>query len=1017
MTTAAYMVGDRYILLETLGAGGMGMVYAAQDRLEGERVALKRVIAPSGYQPGELSDSNQDLRVALTHEFRTLAGLRHPNVIPVLDYGFGTAGQPFFTMPLIQNAQNLLQAAEDLDLPAKIDLLLQMLGALAYLHRRDILHCDLKPANVLVDEDGHVRVLDFGLASSGDSRESVAGTVHYLAPELFTTNRPGRRSDIYAAGVLAYEVLVGRYPYPDTDMQALVQFILLGKVDWAPLEALNPQMPVARIVRKMMATQPAHRYDSIEPIIADWCAAAGRPLPPETTAMREGYIQAATFVGRDAEINVLTKSLGEILPTKSTPPSEIQQGGSAWLVGGESGVGKSRLLEELRVRALTSGALVLRGQGVEGVARPYQVLRDVVRRLVLTVAPSPDEATHLKNIVSDIGDLLGLTLPDSIHDDDDKTNLIQTVCDLFRRLNQPALVLLEDLQWARRSLPIIQALVEQVGGLRLMIVATYRADEWPELPRQVRHMRSMILPRLSKASIGAYAGSLLTLHEETEQVVEFLYRESEGNAFFLVEVLRALAEEAGTLAGVGQITLPQHIFAGGVEAVIERRLSRIPIWDQYLLHVAAVAGRAIDLNILQAVDGAADVEDWLTTCANAAVLEVNEGVWRFAHDKLREHILKSLPGDRLAHLHRVVALATEKVYPDEVKRSLAMVLAEHWRIGGDPKKEHLYLTAFGSYMTRTGHRLEAVKYLRDAISLFRRLGHAADEETLRRQIRSGIDHGLCLMEIGRSDEAIEVTKESRALAQTLGDEVLAGTAEYYQWYAVMLTGAFAQAEAGLRQNLAWAERRQDNELMGRALDGLARSVRLQKRYAEGVEILGRALKVNATLNSPYAVAYVQIHLGYAYTETGEYAKAHASFAAGLETCRALGYKAETAWALVGTAILSRREADWPACVRDLHEAIEISQQTLDRVTSLTALLVLGQVCVAKGEARVAAQWLGLARQSPQRSEVEVQFHMTVLQKLLAPALDASTLTAAMEYGATLKLPQVLADALQLSQLL
>ncbi|GIK66101.1 MAG: hypothetical protein BroJett018_38950 [Chloroflexota bacterium] len=1017
MTAAAYMVGDRYILLETLGAGGMGTVYAAQDRLEGERVALKRVIAPSGYQPGESSDSNQDLRVALTHEFRTLAGLRHPNVIPVLDYGFSTAGQPFFTMPLIKNAQTLLQAAEDLDLPAKIDLLLQMLGALAYLHRRDILHCDLKPGNVLVDPEGHVRVLDFGLASSGDSRDSVAGTVHYLAPELFTTNRPGRRSDIYAAGVLAYEVLIGRYPYPDDDMQALVQSILLGEVDWAPLEALNQQMPIARIVRKMMATQPAHRYDSIEPIIADWCVAAGRPLPPETTAMREGYIQAATFVGREVELDLLTKSLAEILPTKNTPASEIRQGGSAWLVGGESGVGKSRLLEELRVRALTSGALVLRGQGVEGAARPYQVLRDVVRRLVLTVAPSPDEAAILKNIVPDIGDLLGFTLPDTIHDDDDKTKLIQTVCDLFRRLNQPALVLLEDLQWARRSLAIVQTLVEQVGGLRLMIVATYRADEWPELPRQVRHMRSMILPRLSKTSVGTYAGSLLTLHEETEQVVEFLYRESEGNAFFLVEVLRVLAKEAGTLARVGQVTLPQHVFAGGVETVIARRLSRIPVWDQFLLHVAAVAGRAIDLNILQAVDGAADVEAWLTTCANAAVLEVNDGVWRFAHDKLREHILKSLPGDRLANLHRVVALATENVYPDDSKRSLAMVLAEHWRVGGDPKKEHLYLTAFGNYMTRTGHRLEAVKYLRDAMSLFRRLGDAADEDTYRRQIRSGIDHGLCLMELGKCDEAIEVIKESRALARTLGDEVLEGIAEYYQWYAVMLRGDFAEAEAGLRQNLAWAERRQNNELIGRALDGLARSVRLQKRYSEGVECLERALAVNATLNSPYAVAYVQIHLGYAYTETGNYAKAHATFAAGLATCRALGHKAETAWALVGMAILAQREADWATCVRDLHEAIEISHQTLDRVTSLTALLVLGQVCVAKGQARIAAEWLGLARQSPQKSDIEVQSHLAELHQRLASALDASTLAAAMAHGASLKLPQVLAGALQLSQVL
>lgn len=1011
MATVANTVGDRYILLSTLGSGGMGMVYAAQDRLEGQQIALKRVMAPSSYFPTDSTDNNQDLRVALTHEYRTLAGLRHPNVIPVLDYGFSAAGQPFFTMPLIEKANTLLEAAEDLDIPAKVGLLLQMLGALAYLHRRDILHCDLKPGNVLVDQNGLVRVLDFGLASSSAKGSSLAGTVHYLAPELLNGAPNTSRTDIYAAGCLAYEVLTGHYPYDDDDFRALINHILQGRADWERLQAVSEQYPVAAgaptlaaIVRKMMARDPDQRYQAVEPIIADWCAAIARPLPPETPAVREGYIQAATFVGREEELSLLTAALA-----KCATPS----GGSAWLIGGESGVGKSRLLEELRVRALIDGALVLRGQSVEGGGVPYQVLRDAVRRLVLTAPPSPEEASILKTIVPDIGELLGLTVGSGVSDDDDKTNLIQTLVALFRRLEQPTLLLLEDLQWSRRSLAILQALVEQVGTLRLMIVATYRSEEWPELPTQVHQMRRLQLARLDKLSVAEYAQSMLILKSETEQVVDFLYRETEGNAFFLVEVMRVLAEQAGTLAAVGQVTLPKHLFAGGVETVIAWRLSHIPPADQLLLQVAAVAGRAIDVDLLSAVDAGINMDEWLTICVNAAVLEVNEGVWRFAHDKLREHILKSLPPDRLANFHRVVALAIEKVYPAETTQSYGLILAEHWRLGGDAKREHYYLTAFGNYITRTGHRMEAIKYLRDAMSLFRRLGAAADDETRRRQIHSGVNHGLCLMELHKLDEAIEEIQQARELAGALGDEVLSNTAQYYEWYAVMLKGDFAQAEAGFRANLAWAEGRQDTRLTGRALDGLARCVSLQHRYAEALQLLERCLTINSTLNEVYPVAYVQIHMGHIFGEIGEIAQAHASFDAGLNACRTLGYKSEMAWALAGLTRLAIREADWETCARLAREVIEISQQTLDRTMGLQALMLLGRAYVMQGRAEIAAAWLGMAQHSPQKTDLDLQARMTELNTALAGVLDAPTLAAALARGQTLKLPTVMAEVIKI----
>ena len=105
--------------------------------------------------------------MVLAKEFSVLASLRHPNIISVLDYGFDNFGQPFFTMELLENAQPLLAAGRDRAQQAQVDLLVQILRALAYLHRRGVIHRDLKPDNVLVI-DGQVKVLDFGLAFSRD---------------------------------------------------------------------------------------------------------------------------------------------------------------------------------------------------------------------------------------------------------------------------------------------------------------------------------------------------------------------------------------------------------------------------------------------------------------------------------------------------------------------------------------------------------------------------------------------------------------------------------------------------------------------------------------------------------------------------------------------------------------------------------------------------------------------------------------------------------------------------------
>src|SRR5262245_21363215 len=159
------ILGQRYRLLNLLGAGGMGRVYRAIDRLNGQVLALKRVLVPTDELVIATRTAPQtDFHFALAQEFQLLASLRHPSIIGVLDYGFDSERQPFLTMELIENAQTIRHAAQDQPLSVQVELLRQLLQALAYLHRRNVVHRDLKPSNVLV-KSGQVKVLDFGIST------------------------------------------------------------------------------------------------------------------------------------------------------------------------------------------------------------------------------------------------------------------------------------------------------------------------------------------------------------------------------------------------------------------------------------------------------------------------------------------------------------------------------------------------------------------------------------------------------------------------------------------------------------------------------------------------------------------------------------------------------------------------------------------------------------------------------------------------------------------------------------
>src|SRR5258708_10726350 len=209
------IMDQRYSLQEQLGKGGMGVVYRAFDHLEGRYVDLKRIdVDPLTLEMNPLAASPRYQHMLLAHEFRTVAALRHPNIISVLDYGFSSKRQPFVVMELLEAPQTMIQASGPVDYRGKIDLLIQLLQAMIYLQHHGILHRDLKPNNVLVNQAGQVQVLDFGLAVKAGEHQEQAGTVHYMAPEVLALETAVAASGLFAVGVIAFALVAGTRPLP-----------------------------------------------------------------------------------------------------------------------------------------------------------------------------------------------------------------------------------------------------------------------------------------------------------------------------------------------------------------------------------------------------------------------------------------------------------------------------------------------------------------------------------------------------------------------------------------------------------------------------------------------------------------------------------------------------------------------------------------------------------------------------------------------------------------------------------
>jgi tetratricopeptide (TPR) repeat protein len=862
----------------------------------------------------------------------------------VLDYGFDAERQPFFTMELLEGTRSIL-AARDLPLPARADLLLQALEALAYLHRRDVLHHDLKPENILV-ADGRVRLLDFGLAVlAGQQRDDDAfGTLQYLAPEVLDGQPYTAAADLYSLGIVAYELLIGRHPIAAETVHCFLEQVFTRPPD---LSALADQPDLAALVSQLLARAPAERPASAQAAITALRRAIGLPEHASDAAVRESYLQAAAFVGRERELGLLTAAL-----------QAARQGqGSGWLLGAESGAGKSRLLDELRIQALVAGFIVLRGQAREDGGLPYGLWREPLRQLLVTAAAVDDlAASVLLPLVPDIGALLGRQVaPAPVLDEQAaQTRLLTTIAALFHQQRQPILLLLEDLHWSDESLLLLPYLARTVAEQSLLIVGSYRDDERPTLPQKLPEMRLLTLGRLNQHDVATLSEAILGEAGRHPALLALLQKETEGNTFFLVEVVRALAEEAGQLTAIGRAELPERLMPQGIQTVISRRLQRIPAAAQPLLVQTAVAGRELDLALLHILAPGLDLDSWwLPACAEAAVLDVQDNRWQFRHDKLREGLLARLaPAEAQTH-HAIVAEALEQLYGADDQ--YAGRLAYHWGQARRTDKEARFSILAGRHARKQGSSAEALRLLsraheltpaddqaqlleihlqrgavREVLGMWAEAWvdyQAALDLALRPEERARVQLALGKLALTRSeyDEALGWLAQAGAAYTALEDQRCLSqvfNAEGMVWFR---QGAYDQARTCLEMGLAYGRAVNDRADIAAALNNLGNVALRQSKYAAARELYEESLALRRALGDTQSIADCLSNIGLLALNQGDDARAWELHEASLALRRAMGDKDGISRSLNNLALVAWNLGDRPHARALLEESLALTQ--------------------------------------------------------------------------------------------
>ena len=614
-------VYGHYRLDARIGGGGMGEVFRAFDTRLNRHVAVKILREAGG---GGAAVVQRFLR-----EARAASALNHPNIVTIHEVGENSQGEQFIVQELIEG-RTLRSALEgELPLASAIDVGRQVARALSAAHAAGIVHRDVKPENIMLRSDGYVKVLDFGLARVVDYQAAerstrvnldtepgtLLGTTPYMSPEQATGVQAGPAADIFALGIVLYEMAAGRRPFVAPSPIAVLAAILSEQP--VPLVRLNPEIPAAfdELVHRMLSKEPDRR-PSARDVDLELAALLGQDTATELA--RSGAATPRTTVGREAERAILRRAYGRVKDGQSLLVA----------IAGEAGIGKTSLIEDFLAELATrpERPIVARGRcserlaGAEAYLPILEALDSLLHRaggdslqtLMKAVAPTWYVQVATRSVeASTMAELRADTSTAS------QERMKREVGAFFQDISRPRpiVVFLDDLHWADVStIDILNYLAGRFADMRVLFLATYRPAEMAltqhpflGISNNLRLrgvLEEIALGFLEPADVDRYLALQFPEHRFPPDFAAMIHAKTEGSPLFMADLVRYLKDAGGIVEENGAWVLARSLsdlprdMPESVRSMIARKIEQLEERDRALLVVASVQGHEFDSAIV-----------------------------------------------------------------------------------------------------------------------------------------------------------------------------------------------------------------------------------------------------------------------------------------------------------------------------------------------------------------------------------------------------------------------------------
>ncbi len=936
------VIADAYVIQRLVGVGGMGRVYRAEQR------ALGRVVAVKVVHRHLLEDRDSISRFYT--EARAASSLNHPNSVSIYDFGRTDDGILYLVMEFLRGKDlaRLMHDEGPLPLSRIVDIGIGVCGALGEAHARGVVHRDLKPENIIIERlrsgTDLVKVVDFGLAKirGTDSIESaqglVAGTPDYMAPEQARALEADGRSDLYALGVVLFELMTGRLPFiDDTPSKVMTRHVLEAPPhpsQVAPYRGIPDAL--SEIVLRALAKAPDERFRDAEDMaralrrarsavritIADgircplcgaineeqraFCGDCGHRLAALSSGAIAGLASmlpagGRPLVGRDRELSDLQRELTEV----SRTPRIVY-------VTGSVGVGKTRLLAELCAQAHRDGWVVAEARPhASGAPVAYGAVRHAVSNLLNVPAEKLGQLAEDDSLWPDRVASAGmreLLSPEGMPGVEGSPRYAAVAAALARAVELAAtrssrgrvLLAVDDLHRCDSLTTEVLAVLEQHHpSASLMIVVSGQ----PALPLSLRFKgHELVLSDLAVAHA----------HEISRVDRDFLGRHPDGLMPLYLEQLRALEWQPSE----SERELPS------LADVIMRRLDTLDIVGRRVLQAASVCGDSMPFEALSHLVLSEELSV-LSKLTKHGFLQQTESGYAFAHHYLRDMVAASIPAETRKALHaRAFEWASQKGEPLEVR-------AEHAFRAGDVMAALVLLERMGQEALKRGDPGVASLAFRRGLELARREMLEKGEEALDPAIVS-FSRQLGEAMLWRGD----VTAAAGVLNEALQ---LAGPRSLERARMTMLLGRVAERrdrprEASSKLGLAAELARTLRDLV---LEARAQWAISRVRKAEG-DTLGahNALRVATEClmtAEPHSArrAQVEVELGELLVELGDVEAANEHLERALDLARDGGWDATAAAALGVLASIDELAGRRELAAERYREAMELAAEAGD----------------------------------------------------------------------------------------